>query len=354
MEKNYIAKLLKTLAKDKAFLSKKQEKFSIGLSETDIKKIKKYCVEENLIEQKEKEFIVTEKGLNLIENYKDKFDYLNIESLKLEKAPTTLTKAIRELSRYYLENEELKENSLQTTLLGELKKINKKEFEEFLLNKDIVNFEDFFNYFLEQGFTKSIISLVLLEFLSKNKEKFAFYERGQFELDFNSLMFERIVANPKNFIIKKAILVSSFLNDKINILDETKKLILKFKTLEKITLQTNNLTPKTLKFKNIVLNSKDPMQLFQKDLKNIFENKEDFKNSINELENFYNKIIKELEEYLFNEFRIKSLDELKTRFNKIKEYINNKELLILGNNLNSIERLATLLIKKEYQKIGTI
>ncbi len=352
MEKNYVVKLLKILCNDKTFLSKKQEKFFIGLSDNDIKKVKKYCIEESLIEQINKDFIVTKKGLELIKDYKNEFDYLNLEYLKLDKTPPILAKAIRALARHYLEKEELKKDSLEKNLKKELLNFKdlQEEIKDFIFEQKQTNLEELFNKFLDKGLTKSIISTILLTILSKNKNKLAFYEKNQFELNFTPLMFDRIIANPKNFEIKKAALNSTFLDKEINVLDKTKELILKFKTFEKITIQTNNLSDKTLKFKNIVLNAKDPMQLFDKDLERIFESEGEFNNTIKELENFYDKTIKGLKEFTFSVFKTKSLEELKTRFDKIKEFINNKELLILANNLNSIERLATYINQKRVPK----
>ncbi len=352
LEQNYVIRVLQALKKDELFLSQKQKPFSIGLSETDIKKVKKCLIDEKLIEQKEKGYVLSKKAQNLIENFVDKFKITNIEYLKLDKTPPTLTKALRALARHLLQGEDLKKDSLEENLKKELLNFKdlKKELEEFVEQEKEVNLEILFNKFLNKGFTKSIVSLLVLNFLAKNKNELAFYEKSQFELNFNPLMFDRMVANPKNFEIKKTILNLDFLGEKINILDKTKELILKFKTLEKITLQTNNLSPKTLKFKNIVLNSKDPMQLFKRDLEKIFSDKKEFKNSIKELENFYNKTLKELEELVFIEFKTDSLEKLKMRFDKIKEFISNKELLILGNNLSSIERFAAFINKKRVPK----
>lgn len=353
MEKNYVAKLLKALVKDKMFLSKKQEKFLIGLSDNDIKKVKKYCIDEGLIEQKNKEFVLTKKGRDFINGFQDRLESINLEYLKAEKTPPVLTKAIRLYAKHLLEDTDLKENSLESKLKEEFKHFDRniyKEASNLLLQDKQINLEQFFNYFLSKGLTKSIISILLLEILAKNIDKIAIYEKGQFELNFNQLMLDRIIVNPSNFEIRNTVLESSFLNKKINILEETKKLILKFKSLEKITLQTTKLNPATLKFKNIVLNAKDPMQLFSRDLENIFKTEDEFLEAIKELENFYSNTVHELKKFIFEVFSIKCLGELKARFEKIKDYINNKELLILGNNLSSIERFATYINQKRVPK----
>lgn len=352
MEKNYVAKVLLALKGDNAFFSTKQKNFLIGLSENDIKKIKKHCLENNLIKQKEKTFVLTQEGFNLIEDFEDKFKITNLEYLKVEKTPPILTKAIRALARHLLEQEELKKDSLEQNLKKELLNFKdlKKEVENYFSKEKETNLETFFDKFLSLGLTKSIVSILLLNFLSKNKENFAFYERNQFQLNFDCLMFDRIIANPKNFTIKKTVLESSFLNEKINILSQTKDLILKFKKLEKLTLQTTNLSPKTLKFKNIVLNSKDPIQLFEHDLKNIFKDKKEFENAYLELQNFYAKTIKELNSFTLKTFKTDSFEDLKARFEKIKEFINDKDFLILGNNLTSIKRFATFINQKRVPK----
>ncbi len=348
MEQNYVAKVLLALAKDENFFSQKNKNFSIGLSENDIKKVKNYCLDNNLIEKNDKNYTISVKGLKLIKNYKDKLRITNIEYLKVEKTPPTLTKAIRALARHLIEDEVLKKDSLEENLKKELLNFRelKKEVENYIYNRKEINLEEYFDEFLSKGLTKSIVSILLLNFLAKYKNEFAFYEKNQFELDFTPLMFDRMVVNPKNFEIKKVVLNSSFLNEKINILKETKKLILKFQSLEKIALKTNFLSPKTLKFKNIVLNAKDPMQLYLRDLEKIFKNKEEFSDSIVELENFYINLIQELEKFVLVEFRTDSLFNLKNRFDRIKQFINNKELLILGNNLVSIERFSTYINQK--------
>ena len=48
--------------------------------------------------------------------------------------------------------------------------------------------------YLSKGITKSLISVILLTVLKKNINAFAIYEKSQFQLVFNPLMFDRMVA----------------------------------------------------------------------------------------------------------------------------------------------------------------
>ena len=73
----------------------------------------------------------------------------------------------------------------------------------------------------------------------------------------------------------------------------------------------------------------------------MFKEKKEFQYALSELKSYYPKLLDELEKYTLQSFCVNSLDELKTKLAKIKEFIANKELLIFANNLESIERLAT-------------
>lgn len=361
----FLNKLLKGIKNYPTIFKDPRINFILGLTNSQVKELKRFAITNGFIIQKKQEFFLTEKGDLFLKNnpfeswQNSKFPkrpQLNLEYLKEEKTTPTVTKAIRNLARHLLDGEELKPYTMEAFIQEELLSENSKfkeltqELNASLSENHRINLSQIYQKFISYGLTKSVVSILLLGVLAKNKNNVAVYEKEQFELKINALMLDRIIANPANFEIKKVVLQSPFFNRKINILEETKKLILKFRSFDKITLQTTNLTPTTLKFKNIVLNSKDPIQLFSRDLKNIFNNENEFLEAIRELENFYNKTINQLEKFVFETFKTNSLAELKARFEKIKTYINNKELLILGNNLNSIERLATFINQKRVPK----
>lgn len=361
MNDTFVAKVLETLVHDSLFLSKKQDNYVIGISNNDIKKIKKHCLLENLIAPKDKGFILTKKGNKLINACKNtKLDFINLEYLKLEKTPPILTKAIRKLAKHYFENEELEKDSLEFALKNELKNIDKNlklDFKNNILNENINSLGDLYDKFISLGLTKSIITLLLIDFFVINKEAVAIYEKGEFCFELNAYTFDKMNANPPWYGFKRAVIenkllddFASVINSKQNIIDFTKKLYSQFKKLHKIVFETNNLSSKTLKFKNTLLNAKDPIILFEKELCVLFKEKKEFQYALSELKSYYPKLLDELEKYTLQSFCVNSLDELKTKLAKIKEFISNKELLIFTNNLESIERLATYVNQKRCPK----
>ena len=82
----------------------------------------------------------------------------------------------------------------------------------------------------------------------------------------------------------------------------------------------------------------------------MFKEKKEFQYALSELKSYYPKLLDELEKHTLQSFCVNSLDELKTKLAKIKEFISNKELLIFANNLESIERLATYVNQKRCPK----
>ena len=170
-------------------------------------------------------------------------------------------------------------------------------------------------------------------------------------------MFDRIIVCPQNFEIQKteiediAILkdVSNIiLNEKSNnILDITKGLYKEIKKLDKYTMNTQNLSKTTLRLRNVIINAKDPINLFERDIPKVFSKKtledcdrkflNDFKISLNELKECTNNLIKDLRCFLFESFKVKSKEDLAQRFLKAKDYLNEKELKILFNNVIEID-----------------
>ena len=362
---------------------------TLGLSSTQIKDLKRFALESQLIVKNKQDYFLTENGenyLNLkpIQSWKTKEFSLrpeiNTELLKEEKAQAILTKAIRALAKNLIENQPLKENSLEASLDKDLRKCEKliQIFEMNLLDGKRNVLEGIYLKYSSLGLTKSLISIILLQVLCKNIQKLAIYEKSQFQLKFDSLMFDRIIACPQNFEVQKTEMKDQYilkdvskiiLNEKSeNILEITKGLIKIFKEYDKYTTNTQNLTPNTIKFRNVVLNAKDPISLFKKDIPKSLSGKElqdcdrefinNLKQSLMELKRCSLNLTKELRSFFLESFQDSSKENLAERFFKIKEFLNEKELKILFNNIIDInvddnlwiQRIATYINKYRVPK----
>lgn len=192
----HLSKLLLKIKENKNLFLLKDMNYILGLTTTQIKDLKKYAVVKELIKETKREYFLTKAGEKylsenpiqswIIEEFQ-KQPAINLEYLKLEKAPPTLTKAIRCLARHLIEGEELKENSTEHYLVRELLCSNstcksiKHEIEAFVL-KDKVKLTCVFERFSSApyGLTKSIIAVLLLDVLVKNKDIMAIYDKGNF------------------------------------------------------------------------------------------------------------------------------------------------------------------------------
>lgn len=389
----YLNKLLVYVEKDPKIFKKPDLNFIVGLTNTQIKDLKKYAITNELIKEDKKEYFLTPKGQNYLkENPIQSWcckelpnrPEINLEYLKLDKMPPILTKAIRCLARHLLESEELKENSIESYLMRELLsesstcKNIKNEIEEYILQGKKIKLTDLFERFMSYGLTKSIVGILLLDILAKNKDILAIYEKLQFQLKLNQLMFDRMIFCPQNFEIKKTIMedipifedISLVLSDKPtkNILDITKSLIYFIRDLEKYTLNTERLSKKTLRFRNAIMNAKDPISLFNRDIPKVLVGKflsdcdseflSTYKSSIDELKNATKNMIFEINTFFFKSFNSKTREELRSRFESIEEYIGEKELKILFNNVVEkeaddilwINRIATFINKSRVPK----
>ena len=130
----YLNKLLNEL-KNKPTLFKSPEIiFILGISSTQIKDLKKYALENQLITQSKNEFHLTKKGEEYLlnnpflrwsnKNFQQRSD-INVEYLKQEKAPAILIKAMRLLAKHLINKEPLKEFSLEHALFEDIKKCAK-------------------------------------------------------------------------------------------------------------------------------------------------------------------------------------------------------------------------------------
>lgn len=392
---HYLAKILKAAKQDSKLFQNPEVNFIIGLTTSQVKELKKTALTEGLIEEYKREFTLTKAGEQYInevpivswaDEINTKRPEINLEYLRLEKTPPTVTKAIRCLARHLLEGEDLKENSTEHYLVRELlcskstcAKI-KKEIEKFVLQNNKFKLICLFEKFMTPpyGLTKSIISVLLLDVLARNKDILAIYENSQFQLKLSALMFDRMIFCPQNFELQKTVMEDLSILEKIseiilpckssNILDLTKGLIYFIKNLDKYTLNTERLSKNTIRFRNAVLNAKDPINLFYKDIPKILDDKilcqcnktfvKAFDNVIQELQNSYSSLINEIRGFLFNSFNEKSRKKLAKRFEVIQEFLSDNELKILHNNvkeLNSsdtlwIERIATFINKSRVPK----
>ena len=391
----HLAKTLIAIEKDSKLFQNPEINFILGLTTTLVKELKKTAITEGLIEEHKREFTLTKAGeqyinevpvISWVDEVNNKRPEINLEYLKLEKAPPTVTKAIRCLARHLLEGEDLKENSTEHYLIRELLCSHascatiKKDIEKFVLQNNKFKLTCLFEKFTTPpyGLTKSMASVLLLDILAKNKDILAIYENGQFQLKLTSLMFDRIVYCPQNFELQKTVIEDLTILEEIseiilpykstNILDLTKGLIYFIKNLDKYALTTERLSKNTTRFRNAVLNAKDPINLFYRDIPKILDDKilcqcdktfvKAFDKAIQELQNSYSSLIKEINTFLFDSFKENSRKKIAKRFEVVQEYLSDNELKILHNNvkeLNStdtlwIERIATFINKSRVPK----
>lgn len=391
----YLQKLLKAVEDDPKLFQNPDVNYILGLTTTQVKELKKFAVSENLIAEQKRLFTLTIFGkeyleqnpiISWVDEENPKRPDVNLEYLKLEKAPPTLTKAIRLLAKHLLEGEDLKENSTEHYLVRELlcsKSVCtdvKKEIENFVLQGNKFKLTELFEKFLAPpyGLTKSVISVLLLDVLSRNTDILAVYENSQFQLKLTALMFDRMVYCPQNFDLQKTVIEDLPILEEVskiilpckskNILDLTKGLITFIKVLDKYTLSTERLSKEAVRFRNIILNAKDPISLFYRDIPLVLENKilcqcddtlaEKFSEVVQELWNSYPNLIEEIQGFLFDSFNEKDRNNLAEKFETVQEYLSDNELKILHNNVKElssdpklwIERIATFVNKSRVPK----
>lgn len=373
----YLNKLLCKIQENPLIFKSQDIILTLGLTSTQIKDLKKYALENQLITQSKTETTLTPKGeeflkTNPLQSWANK-DFpqrpdINVESLKEEKSPSTLTRAIRLLAKHLIEKEELKSFSLENALLEDIQRCKKlaSEIENDILCGKRKNLNDIFNKYYSKGITKALTAIILLSILSNNLDKTAIYEKSQFQLKFDPLMFDRMIACPENFEIQKTEMEDEYilkdvskiiLNKKSNnILEITKGLYSTIKELDKYTMNTQNLNKETIRFRNVILNAKDPISLFEKDIPKalgfkslnecdrIFLDK--LKKSLYELKKCTENLVKELENFIYNSFKTSSKEDLCERFLLIKEFIGEKELKILLNSVIEIDVNNDLWVKR--------
>lgn len=380
----HLNKLLFHIESTPELFKQKDIGFILGLTNTQIKDLKKSAIENGFIVELQRQFYLTDLGKTYIQEHPFTPSGVNLEYLKFEKMPPILTKAIRCLARHLLENEELKEHSIETYLTQELLSGNsncknlREEIEKYILQGKKIKLTELFEEFVSKDYTKSVVAVLLLDVLAKNRDNLAIYEKLQFQLNLNQLMFDRMIFRPQNFEIQKTLMeelpileeISLVLAEKSskNILDITKALIHFIRELDKYTLNTERLSKKTLRFRNVIMNAKDPISLFNRDIPKVLSGKmladcdEEFLNNykiaIKELKKTTSNMVEEINNFFFESFRSTSRKELTERFEAIEEFIGEKELKILINNVIEkeaedtlwIERIATFINKSRVPK----
>lgn len=355
--------LIKILENPKLFKSK-EIIMILGLANSQIKKMKKYALENQLIEQVKQEYFLTDKGKIYLDNNPIKSSLgklsilcsnINVELLKEEKFIPVLTKAIRNLAKYFIQDLEIKDFTLEKALLNDLNSCSGliQEIENKILDGKRNSLLKISEEFLEKGITKPLFNLILLKVLSKNIGRIAIYEKFQFQLIFDVLVFDRMVACPQNFELQRTEMSDVYLlkelseiilgNKNENILEITKGLYKIIKSLDKYTLNTQNLSSKTLHLRNVILNAKDPISLFERDIPKALSGKDlyhcddeflkVFKSSLHELMNCTDDLIKSLKNFIYKSFKVVSKEDLAKRFLLVADYISDKELKILYNNI---------------------
>lgn len=385
----YLNKLLKGIKENPAIFKLPQIILVLGLTNTHIKDLKKYALENNFIIQTKQGYFLTSLGEDYLKNNPIKemeikslnsVVNVNLEYLKEEKTPSILTKAIRLLAKHLIEKQPLKEFSLEQALLEEVKN-NYDLFSKIELNildgkRNKLNL--IFDKYMQYGLTKSLIAVGLLQALVKNSEQLAIYEKSQFQLKFDTLMLDRMIACPENFEIQKTIMsdirilkdVSRIILNKKseNILEITKGLISSIKMLDKYTMNTQNMNKETIRLRNVIVNAKDPISLFERDIPKVLSGRllqdcdreflDKLKNSLAELKDCSNKLVQDLKMFIFETFRADSREDLYNRFLAIEDFLNEKELKILYNNVVDINvpeelwinRVATFINKSRVPK----
>ncbi len=392
----FLNKLLKGVKDDPLIFKNPKIGFVLGLTSSQVKDLKKFALSNCFIKQQKQEYYLTIFGEDYLNNnpiqswHTDEFPKrpeLNLEYLKEEKTPATVTKATRSLARHLLDSEELKPNSMEEfiklELLGENSSFAElfKEIDEYFSSDKRTNLRDFYNTFLGYGLTKSVVSVLLLKFLADNKDSLAVYEKYQFQLNINPLLFDKMMFNPENFEIQKTEFKGSSILEEIstfvlpkktnNVLDITKGLINFVRQLDKYVLQTEHLSTKAIKLRNAVINAKDPINLLTIDIPRIMQSRRikdcdrefvsNFRAALEELKEAKNNMVKDINAFTLSSFFAKKRSELSDRFKKIKEFIGSKELSVLFSNVTDdsssdnfwIERIAAYTNKLRVPKDWT-
>ena len=397
-----VFRMLCCVRNDAKFFLKEDASYFCGLAKTKMHELRKHLIRENFLEEHKREYFLTEKGKEFLNRIFDeettneiKFGFRKVyektpviicDALTKEKAPSTLTRAIRLLAKHLLEGCELRKNSTEEFIYRELFDGEAScqsvllEMENYLLEGGRVFLQDLFEKFMAPpyGLTRSLVSVLLLDILVRNKNIFAIYERHQFQLKFDVLIFDRMMFCPQNFELQKTEMEEIPVLKEIsllilpepssNILDLTRGLIYFVRSLEKYTLHTERLSKRTRRFRNVILNAKDPVSLFYRDIPRVLCGKllkecdssivNAFADACKELKGCYDNLISEINGFFFSAFYEFERESLKKRFEEAEEFLYDRELKIMYNNIREdvisnqqwIERIATFVNKSRVPK----
>ena len=397
-----VFRMLSCVRDDEKFFLRGDASYFCGLAKTKMNDLRKYLLREGFLQEKKREYFLAEKGEEFLSRVFDdktmneiKFGFVDVyektpviisDALTQKKTPPTLSRAIRLLAKHLVEGEELKEHSpesfLHRELLGDSSTCLaiKADIEEFLLNSERVCLKDLFEKFFAApyGLTRSLVAVLLLDVIVQNKDVLAIYEQHQFQLKFDVLMFDRMIFCPHNFEIQKTVVddvpvlrkISKIIlsSESSNILDLTKGIICFVKKLEKYTLNTERISKRTMRFRNAIMNAKDPVSLFYRDIPKVLCGKllcqcddslvDAFAISCDELRGCYDNLVSEISNFFYSSFMAPDRKSLVERFCRVEEFLGDKDLKILHNNIKEsnssdqlwIERIATFVNKSRVPK----
>lgn len=387
-ENLHIAKLLKCVQTNPRLFQEKDVTFIVGLTATEISNTKRFIFENALATRIKQDLKLTDEGQKFIKNNpavswadgeNPKRPNTNLEYLKLEKQPATLSKAIRQLAEHLLECIEMKQYSMEHNIYREI--FNKHSIfsqvridaKKYLAQNIRIKLVDFYHKFMNKpyGLTKSLTSILLLYALVQIKDELAIYELFEFQLKLDSNMFFRMLHRPERFEVQRTVIdnlpvledISAFLLPcrSNNLLTITKGLISIIKSLDKYTLNTSRISTNSIRLRNAVTHAKDPVSLFYRDIPNILDDKllcycgsefiSKFEFCIKELQDNYSSLKKELLLFLFEVFNDSQRHSLKKRFELVEDYLNDKKLKVLYRNIKEdtagddlwIERISTFI-----------
>ena len=157
-------KLLLKIAENPRLFKANEIVLILGLTSTQIKNLKKYALENQLITQSKQEYFLTEDGKKYIKKNPIKIwtdenfplrPNINVELLKEDKFMPNMTKAIRNLAKNILEHQELKAYSLETAILKDLERCDNlfKEIENKVLDGKRNSLLSLFEKYQEKGIT---------------------------------------------------------------------------------------------------------------------------------------------------------------------------------------------------------
>lgn len=397
IEKHLVSKLLCNLKDFPDLLKNSDKHIILGMTDSQIQNVKKYALDHNLLKETAKSiYCITKQAESYIKKYPycswisseyPKRPDINFEYLKYEKCPASLTKSIKSICRILMNEEQLKQNSIEECIIKEIlststsfKAINSEIADIITNKKERVTVSYLINKFQEKpyGLTASIIRILLCDFLISKKNQIAFFENNQFILKTDSVMFERMFAVPEKFELQFVEPIDMPIIAEIskvilpyetnNILEVTKGLLYLIKNSDKFTLHTENINIKTIKFRNAILNAKDPVRLFYRDIPKILCNKilcqcdnelvQIISDTVDELKNCYSRLINHLLRYVLKEFKAKRRKELTCRLNDVKEFFSNPAFNVIleflddknNTDIRFIEKFAAYLNQKRVPK----